>query len=200
MKEPKHVSLLINGLKFSTHESSGTDNIRREIIDAAKAERGFFERNFLDIIPAAVRITNNKGESFIAVGYKDMGEHNPLDITHIQDSEGKAHKLNKGITVEFDTVNNAANNQVKGAIKNDSANALVNTIRAELPEQWEKFDRKEREQDDGRKLKGNRKGELRADQSEKKYEVASVEVAPSSAPATPAGSPALLQSKPNLAV
>jgi predicted transcriptional regulator len=184
----------LNGLKFSTLESSGIDspNISKEIKDAAKKERGFFERNSGDIMPAAVKIKNSSGESFIAYGYKKIGDQQPLDISHVQDADGKVHKLKNVITVEFDTVNNPSKNEVKGAIKNDSANSLVNVIRAELSEQWEKFDRKEREKDGGRLHKGN-KGELRADQSAVKYEVANVDSAPASAASTPAGNPALIK-------
>ena len=129
MSEQTHVKK-IGGGTFTTLQGSGFNNLFNDNGKAIREEMrqelflgGFLSRK----VPMAVAI-EAEGKQAIAIGYKNGGDYNDLAVSRIIMPDGKTVKLDNTITIEFDKKNNQKSGHVRGAISNDSAVRLLNTV------------------------------------------------------------------------
>ncbi len=148
MVETKYQKIVGNTV-LSTHEGSGLKGLFHnednfgEVIQTIKASREqvggqpmlvnalrTIGREFKDLgkVPAAVKITFEDGREAIAIGLKQEGDQQPLEVRLVQLPNGKKVEMNNPITLEFDKKSDPAKGMVKGAVSNDSAVVLINEV------------------------------------------------------------------------
>lgn len=124
-------------LTFSTLEGSGLSNLDpklgvAELLKSLNEERGFFKNLFSGEVPAAVKITTNKSDFFIFVGYKKEGDQEDLNVIAVKTPNGRTYDIDPPLVLQFDKNTDPEKGRVKGAVTGDSAEKLVKTLNQKL--------------------------------------------------------------------
>ncbi len=121
----------------------------KELVERAKENQSFASENLSSNTPAVVKVTSG-GKSIQLVGFKSKDDKDELRAMVIKTPDGHLHDVNPPIKLKFDAETDVKQGKSKGAVTDDSAKKLVESLKIRLtPKELNDFFGKE-----GEKVKG----------------------------------------------